>query len=43
VEKSEPESKQNGDGRIDHELAPANPQIGQPKAKIEADTLQPAD
>ena len=43
VEKSEPQSKQNSGRRIDHELAPANPQIGQPKAKIEADTLQPAE
>ena len=43
VEKSKRQSKRNRDRSIDHKLAPANPQIGQPKAKIEADTLQPAE
>jgi hypothetical protein len=39
VQKAKPQSKRDRKGSIDHKLAPANPQVGQPKAKIEADTL----
>src|SRR5437899_5586633 len=43
MQKTKPQSKRDRDGSIDRKLAPASPQIRQPKPKIEADALQPTD